>query len=38
MVGALYLVRPVLATSAHAFIADTWLGLANLAHASTHAT
>jgi hypothetical protein len=37
MVGALYLVRPVLAPLARAFIHDVFLGLANLEHASSMA-
>jgi len=36
VVGALYLVRPVLATPTRAFVPDALLGLANLAHASAH--
>ena len=36
VVGALYLVRPVLATPTCAFVPDALLGLANLAHASPH--
>jgi hypothetical protein len=37
MVGALYLVRPVVAPPARAFIHDAFLGLANLEHASSMA-
>jgi hypothetical protein len=37
MVGALYLVRLVLAPPARAFIHDTFLGFANLKHASSMA-
>jgi len=36
VVGALYLVRPVLATPTRAFVPDALLGLANPAHASAH--